>query len=880
MRHSGDYDDDLMTNKVKPYPRNGQTQDDGDKMKDAAVIDADGPDVSPRGMRTSSVVDESQLEVHEDDKGLVADGVLTPSAAKGLRQRRDKLYANEIEGPVHSGRLSKRVFWSYSAPSFSTVPLTVLISVYVVQFYEKIGASLSMVAFFQAFARGLDVITDPTMSYITDSCRSKHGRRRPFLATGCVPYALCLIALMFPIPGFDSQAVGIWFGLSYTAFFLFNTYTNIPYDAMAPELTDNQDDRSKLFFVCTLFDGLGALFAVTLPVGLQSLTNVWRQPNTRTCDEPEGGFINLDSCASNFMVFSKKTLTEAFSCLAWPMADTAENLGYNQSACDSASVIEVGGATSYIGDIAGYCECLDKCELATRSDNMRGSYFCVGLFFGLWYVVSMLNLVRNVKERSQLGGKALKAPPPMVPSMMNTFKNGAFTTLLPAWICDALVNALVQSLLTYFVRYVVQPEFSNPECRGGLSTSTFCSSEAVVGMSALAVLVCALLGTPIWFYIIGLIGKRNTWLLWSFTMAITNSLFLFVGKGDVMLCIIISGINGLPFGAKFLADAILADVIDYDEFLTGARSEATYTMFKSFLPKIAAIPASAIPIALLGLFGHIPPVNGVIQKQESTCLVAYIKVAIIVLPTLLSLCAFFLKLRFPIKTKKQNETIAEGIGLHILGKSAPCPISKHDYSFVRMKKDEQKNAYLLDYFGGSDVAKAYLAEPKRQGKKLIAKATKEVVISICCLIGACGMVAGTWDFLTSDDDSEEGCVPTSSAASNATAFADPDSFCGVAYADGVSTDLSFLPVIGIVFFGVSTTALAFAYMRLKGAKRLKHCNITSVTVQKVILQREQIEACGNFESSVCAGLQELRTGMKKRRASSQGVEMGSMRSKN
>ena len=41
-----------------------------------------------------------------------------------------------------------------------------------------------------------------------------------------------------------------------------------------------------------------------------------------------------------------------------------------------------------------------------------------------------------------------------------------------------------------------------------------------------------------------------------------------------------SVINGLPLGAKFLADSIMADVIDYDELLTGSRSEATYTMFK------------------------------------------------------------------------------------------------------------------------------------------------------------------------------------------------------------------------------------------------------------------------------------------------------------
>ena len=44
----------------------------------------------------------------------------------------------------------------------------------------------------------------------------------------------------------------------------------------------------------------------------------------------------------------------------------------------------------------------------------------------------------------------------------------------------------------------------------------------------------------------------------------------------VVISLVIPLHTGIPFGAKFLADAVLADVIDYDEFLTGARSEATY----------------------------------------------------------------------------------------------------------------------------------------------------------------------------------------------------------------------------------------------------------------------------------------------------------------
>ena len=39
---------------------------------------------------------------------------------------------------------------------------------------------------------------------------------------------------------------------------------------------------------------------------------------------------------------------------------------------------------------------------------------------------------------------------------------------------------------------------------------------------------------------------------------------------------IVAALNGIPLGAKFIADSILSDIIDYDEFLTGQRSQATY----------------------------------------------------------------------------------------------------------------------------------------------------------------------------------------------------------------------------------------------------------------------------------------------------------------
>jgi len=185
-----------------------------------------------------------------------------------LRYRREAVFANPIEGPVHGGSLSNWTLFAYAPPSLTTVPIPVLISVFVIQFYEKVGASPGLLAFFIGLARGFDVITDPCMSYLTDSCRSKFGRRRPFLATGAPIYSLALILLLSPSPSLDAQQVSLWFGCFYILFFLTSTYTSIPYDALGPELTDNEKDRSKLFFTCTMFDGFGGLAVALLPAGM------------------------------------------------------------------------------------------------------------------------------------------------------------------------------------------------------------------------------------------------------------------------------------------------------------------------------------------------------------------------------------------------------------------------------------------------------------------------------------------------------------------------------------------------------------------------------------------------------------------------------------
>ena len=54
-----------------------------------------------------------------------------------------------MEGPIQSGRLTAWTYISYAAPSFSTTPCSVLISIYLVPFYETCGCTAGLHSVFR-----------------------------------------------------------------------------------------------------------------------------------------------------------------------------------------------------------------------------------------------------------------------------------------------------------------------------------------------------------------------------------------------------------------------------------------------------------------------------------------------------------------------------------------------------------------------------------------------------------------------------------------------------------------------------------------------------------------------------------------------------------
>lgn len=110
-----------------------------------------------------------------------------------------------------------------------------------------------------------DAVTDPLIGYFSDNCRSRFGRRRPFLFIGGILMAVGMI-MMFSTVGFDNIALKAYYVFSAMVYYLGYTMYNIPYYAMAGEMSPNVNDRVELRGFATLFMNIGLLFSGTLPV--------------------------------------------------------------------------------------------------------------------------------------------------------------------------------------------------------------------------------------------------------------------------------------------------------------------------------------------------------------------------------------------------------------------------------------------------------------------------------------------------------------------------------------------------------------------------------------------------------------------------------------
>jgi sugar (glycoside-pentoside-hexuronide) transporter len=159
----------------------------------------------------------------------------------------------------------------YSSGDFTVNAfLSVLSIVYVTYFLTQIvGLRTELAGAVQLVGRAIDAFSDPLMGRISDRCRWKAGRRRPFFLLGALPFGLFFALLWVDLAGASQLQLFTYYTAIYVLGCLAMTVLSVPYLALLPEMAIGYDARTSL----NTWRNAGALIGVFAAVAFRPVAN-------------------------------------------------------------------------------------------------------------------------------------------------------------------------------------------------------------------------------------------------------------------------------------------------------------------------------------------------------------------------------------------------------------------------------------------------------------------------------------------------------------------------------------------------------------------------------------------------------------------------------
>jgi GPH family glycoside/pentoside/hexuronide:cation symporter len=309
----------------------------------------------------------------------------------------------------------------------------------------------------------------------------------------------------------------------------------------------------------------------------------------------------------------------------------------------------------------------------------RMAFSRLGLAFTIALAALCWLMVAFVRERPEFSEQQAN---PLVPGVRRALRNRPFRILLASYVAYTVGSGMGPILLPFFITYVLQP--AHPALW-------------------LSIILLAYLGIGFLFIPVGVFAARRYGKLRTLTVCYLVGIsaglliFLIVGKGGTSRFLLLVGIAATAFGpSAFLPPSMQAEVIDYDELHTGRRREAQYAGFWSILPKLAAIPSAALPLALLASLGYVP---NAAQSPE----VSYaIRILYCLGPALAAVASLAMVWRFPINAAN-HAAILQGIERHKRGENALDPLSGRELPPAGAGDTDDASAWFLDNFSPREL---------------------------------------------------------------------------------------------------------------------------------------------------------------------------------
>ena len=261
----------------------------------------------------------------------------------------------------------------------------------------------------------------------------------------------------------------------------------------------------------------------------------------------------------------------------------------------------------------------------------------IGVIYGVLVALSVFLCVSRLRERARAPENE-SAGVLSNRGVMSILGNKPFLVLIASYGIGALGAALPASLILYYVEDVLQSD------KGPLFLVLY--------------LLTGFLCLPLWVLLSRRIEKKTTWLLSMAVNTLTFSLVFFLGRGDELWYGILVVLSGIGVGATLaIPSSMQADVIDYDEWQTGARREGLYVGLWSIVKKASAAIGAGLGFLLLERAGYVPTPGIQTLNQSSDFALRGLYAGV---PSACNLLAIFVALPYAL-SKVEHERIRREI---------------------------------------------------------------------------------------------------------------------------------------------------------------------------------------------------------------------------
>jgi GPH family glycoside/pentoside/hexuronide:cation symporter len=245
--------------------------------------------------------------------------------------------------------------------------------------------------------------------------------------------------------------------------------------------------------------------------------------------------------------------------------------------------------------------------------------------------------------------------PALLPALRATAASASFRWFLLANLVKEFIFSIVTASIPFWAKYVLR--IQGPAVLFGRPIDVGLQNSLLLGSA----FIMALPGIPFWTWVARRWGGRRGWQIAQLTFAL-SMLLLFLA-GDFVQGLAGTSLVGLSLaGLLVFPDLLIADVIDEDETVVGARREGLYFGINGFIIRFA-FTLQGITVGLVfALSGYVSSTGGDLFPEQPASAVLGIRMMTTLVPALASLIAIGFLQGYPLyagRLKAMREKLAQ-----------------------------------------------------------------------------------------------------------------------------------------------------------------------------------------------------------------------------